>query len=82
MKAEEHSRKYSMNLDYKRVHQSGDSTSCAAIYKQHSNGAFPQNNMHPLTAIANKHALQNVNMLSWPAGSPDLFPIQHEWNII
>ncbi|GFS55965.1 uncharacterized protein TNCV_2564311 [Trichonephila clavipes] len=41
-----------------------------------------QDHIHPHTTIVTQWALQNVDMLPWPARSTDLSPIEHEWNII
>ncbi|GBL79108.1 Transposable element Tc1 transposase [Araneus ventricosus] len=38
---------------------------------------FQQDNARPHTAVVTQHALQNVEMLPWPARSPDLCPIEH-----
>jgi len=40
---------------------------------------FQQDNVYPHTAVLMQHAI--VNMLSWPVISPDLFPIEHIWDI-
>ncbi|GBO21440.1 hypothetical protein AVEN_162579-1 [Araneus ventricosus] len=43
---------------------------------------FQQDNVCPHTAVVTQHALQSVDMLPWPARSPDLSPIKHVWDII
>ncbi|GBM40337.1 hypothetical protein AVEN_23898-1 [Araneus ventricosus] len=43
---------------------------------------FQQDNARPHTAIVAQHALQSVDMLFWTARSPDLYPIEHAWDII
>ncbi|GBM11193.1 hypothetical protein AVEN_133924-1 [Araneus ventricosus] len=53
---------------------------CAAIHEQ--GGVFPQDNARPHTAVVTQDLLQSVDMLPWPARSPDLPPIEHAWDII
>ncbi|GBN97222.1 Golgin subfamily A member 5 [Araneus ventricosus] len=45
-------------------------------------GVFQQDNTHPHTTVVTQHALQSVDMLPWPARSPDLSPIEHVWDFI
>ncbi|GBO38397.1 hypothetical protein AVEN_224615-1 [Araneus ventricosus] len=45
-------------------------------------GVFQQDNARPHTAVVTQHALPSVDMLSWPARSPDLSPIEHVWDNI
>ncbi|GBN75642.1 Transposable element Tc1 transposase [Araneus ventricosus] len=40
-------------------------------------GVFQQDNARPHTAVVTQHALQSVDILPWPARSPDLSPIEH-----
>ncbi|GBN09856.1 hypothetical protein AVEN_59527-1 [Araneus ventricosus] len=41
-----------------------------------------QDNARPHTAVVTQHALRSFNMLTWPARSPNLSPIEHVWDII
>ncbi|GBL79538.1 hypothetical protein AVEN_18123-1 [Araneus ventricosus] len=45
-------------------------------------GVFQQDNARPHTADVTQHTLQSVDMLYWPARSPELSPIEHVWDII
>ncbi|GBN07515.1 hypothetical protein AVEN_252890-1 [Araneus ventricosus] len=45
-------------------------------------GIFQQDNARPRTAVVTQHALHIVDMLPWPARSPDISPIEHIWDII
>ncbi|GFX68156.1 transposable element Tcb2 transposase [Trichonephila clavipes] len=46
------------------------------------NAIFQQDNAHPHTDRISQHALRGVQMLPWPAYSPDLSPIEHVWDVI
>jgi transposase len=46
------------------------------------NAIFQQDNARPHTARISQNALQGVQMLPWPAYSPDLSPIEHVWDTI
>ena len=48
------------------------------------NLTFQQDNARPHVAHANMNFLrqQNVNVLPWPAMSPDLSPIEHMWDFL
>ncbi|GFX77935.1 transposable element Tc1 transposase [Trichonephila clavipes] len=43
---------------------------------------FQQDNARPHTARICQHALRGVQMLPWPAYSPDHSPIEHVWDVI
>ncbi|GFY34936.1 uncharacterized protein TNCV_155091 [Trichonephila clavipes] len=45
-------------------------------------GVFRQDNARLHTAAVTKRALQSVDMVPWPARSPNLSPIEHVWDII
>ncbi|GFX66921.1 transposable element Tcb1 transposase [Trichonephila clavipes] len=47
-----------------------------------TNAIFQQDNAHPHTTRIFQHALRGVQMLPWPAYSPDLSPIEHVWDVI
>ncbi|GFW16507.1 transposable element Tcb1 transposase [Trichonephila clavipes] len=46
------------------------------------NAIFQQDNARPHTARISQHTLRGVQMLPWPAYSPDLSPIEHVWDVI
>jgi len=52
------------------------------IMRQHDVTLFRQDNACPHTARYTQDALRrnNVQVLSWPARSPDISPIEHPWD--
>ncbi|GFX13843.1 transposable element Tc1 transposase [Trichonephila clavipes] len=46
------------------------------------NAIFQQDNARPHTARISQQALRGVQMLPWPAYSPDLLPIEHVSDVI
>ncbi|GBN75935.1 hypothetical protein AVEN_155660-1 [Araneus ventricosus] len=45
-------------------------------------GVFQQDKARPHTSVVTQHAQQSVDMLPWPARSPDLSPIENVGDII
>ncbi|GBM17306.1 hypothetical protein AVEN_237291-1 [Araneus ventricosus] len=45
-------------------------------------GVFQQDNARPHTAVVTQHDLKSVDMLLWPARSPDLSLFEHVWGSI
>ena len=45
-------------------------------------GVFQHDDARLYTALVTQHDLQSVDMLSWPARSLELSPIEHVWDII
>jgi hypothetical protein len=52
--------------------------------QRHRNSVFQQDNARPHFARVTQRVFNdnNVNLLPWPAKSPDLSPIEHVWNKI
>ncbi|GFU93919.1 hypothetical protein TNCV_1661421 [Trichonephila clavipes] len=68
-----------------KFNESSDSICCAAIYEGGfiQGDGFQQVNKRPHTAaVGSQHTLQSVDILLWLGISPDLFPVEYEWDII
>ncbi|GFY28996.1 transposable element Tc1 transposase [Trichonephila clavipes] len=50
--------------------------------RQRGLGRYCQDNARPHTVRISQHAIRGVQMLPWPAYSPDLSPIEHVWDVI
>ncbi|GFS61646.1 transposable element Tcb1 transposase [Trichonephila clavipes] len=50
------------------------------LMQQLSGAIFQQDNARPHKARVSQDRFRTVTTLSWPARSPDLFPIEHIWD--
>uniref|UniRef100_A0A3B3TC28 Tc1-like transposase DDE domain-containing protein n=1 Tax=Paramormyrops kingsleyae TaxID=1676925 RepID=A0A3B3TC28_9TELE len=50
------------------------------LLRQHPGTIFQQDNIHPHTARVATNCLRHVEVLPWPARSPDRSPIEHVWD--
>ncbi|GFS63629.1 e3 ubiquitin-protein ligase NEDD4 [Trichonephila clavipes] len=73
---QEHSCGHPKKTDCKFVHQSGNSTYSTAI----QGDIFQQDDARPHSAVVTERVIESVDMLLWPAKSPDLSPIEHTLN--
>ena len=63
------------------IPESSTQSSCASIYPA-ARVLLQQDNASSHTARATQQYLQalNINTIAWPSLSPDLAPIEHEWD--
>ncbi|GFS90363.1 transposable element Tc1 transposase [Trichonephila clavipes] len=53
-----------------------------SLMARHPGASFQQDNAKPHTARISLDCLRVVNTLPLPAGSPDLSPIEHVWDLV